>query len=289
MGYNDHITHATRRANPPLSHRQSSPRLAVKPKKKLGQHFLQDEQIAQQIAATVDSRPDLPLLEVGGGMGMLTQYLLSKPRKLCVVDIDNQSVAYLKQRFPNLNILHADFLRMDLSTLFDGSPFVVTGNYPYDIASQIFFKVLDFKDQIPLCTGMIQREMALRLCSEPGNKAYGVLSIFVQAWYDCTYLFTVNEDSFLPKPRVKSAVVALSRNQRTSLGCNEHLFRRIVKTVFSQRRKMLRVSLKGLFPAPEHPSATAFLHNPHLQKRPEQLSIDHFVALTNALEPLLNT
>ena len=224
----------------------------VRPKKNLGQHFLIDLGIAKRIADTVDAYPDIPVLEVGPGMGVMTQYLVDKPRDLKVVEIDRESVAYLNEHFPRLqqNIIGADFLRMSLDDVFDGRQFVLTGNYPYDISSQIFFKMIDNKDLIPCCTGMIQREVALRIASEPGNKAYGILSVLIQAWYDVEYLFTVDETVFNPPPKVKSAVIRMTRNKVTNLGCDEKLFKRLVKTVFNQRRKMLRVSLRQMFATP---------------------------------------
>ena len=223
----------------------------VKPKKNLGQHFLTDLNIAKRIADTVDACPDIPVLEIGPGMGVLTQYLVEKPREVKAVEIDAESVAYLYERFPTLreNILGEDFLRMQLEDVFGGRQFVLTGNYPYDISSQIFFKMLDYKDLIPCCTGMIQREVALRMAAQPGNKTYGILSILIQAWYDVEYLFTVDEDVFNPPPKVKSAVIRMTRNNVSKLDCDEKLFKRLVKTVFNQRRKMLRVSLRQMFPA----------------------------------------
>ena len=258
----------------------------VRPKKNLGQHFLTDLSIAKAIADTVDACPGLPVLEVGPGMGVMTQYLVEKPRPLKVVEIDRESVAYLNEHFPKLreNILGEDFLRMDLNTVFDGQPFVLTGNYPYDISSQIFFKMLDNKELIPCCTGMIQREVALRMASEPGTKAYGILSVLIQAWYNVEYLFTVDEHVFNPPPKVKSAVIRMTRNEVTDLGCDERLFKRLVKTVFNQRRKMLRVSLKQMLPAD---SSLFTLHSSLLTKRPEQLSIPQFVELTNLVAAAL--
>ena len=258
----------------------------VRPKKNLGQHFLTDLSIAKAIADTVDACPGLPVLEVGPGMGVMTQYLVEKTRPLKVVEIDRESVAYLNEHFPKLreNILGEDFLRMDLNTVFDGQPFVLTGNYPYDISSQIFFKMLDNKELIPCCTGMIQREVALRMASEPGTKAYGILSVLIQAWYNVEYLFTVDEHVFNPPPKVKSAVIRMTRNEVTDLGCDERLFKRLVKTVFNQRRKMLRVSLKQMLPAD---SSLFTLHSSLLTKRPEQLSIPQFVELTNLVAAAL--
>ena len=254
----------------------------VRPKKNLGQHFLTDLNIARRIADTVDEPfPSLPVLEVGPGMGVMTQYLAKKPRELKVVEIDRESVAYLKETLPaprSSAIIEGDFLRMDLREVFGGRPFVLTGNYPYDISSQIFFHMLEFKDLIPCCTGMIQHEVALRLASKPGTKQYGILSVLIQAWYDVEYLFTVEPAVFNPPPKVQSAVIRMTRNTVTSLGCDEQLFRRVVKTVFNQRRKMLRVSLRQLLPA-DAPLFT--LHPSMLTRRPEQLSISEFVVLTN--------
>ena len=252
--------------------------MQVRPKKSLGQHFLTDLSVASRIADTVDSCPSLPILELGPGMGVLTQYLMQKERELKVVEIDRESVEYLHSHYPSLhdNILGADFLKMDLSSAFSGRPFVLTGNYPYNISSQIFFKMLDYKDFIPCCTGMIQKEVAERLASAPGSKVYGVLSILIQAWYDVEYLFTVDEHVFDPPPKVKSAVIRLTRNDKTSLGCDERLFRRIVKTVFTMRRKMLRNGMKQIIG-----SDAPMLSDPLFNKRPEQLSIDDFIELTN--------
>ena len=260
----------------------------VRPKKNLGQHFLTDLNIASAIADTVDACPDIPVLEVGPGMGVLTQFLAKKPRPLRVVEIDRESVAYLKETLFRENespIIEGDFLRMDLHQLFDGQPFVLTGNYPYDISSQIFFKMLDNKDLIPCCTGMIQREVAQRMEAKPGTKAYGILSVLIQAWYDVEYLFTVDEYVFDPPPKVKSAVIRMTRNKVQDLGCDEKLFRRVVKTVFNQRRKMLRVSLRQLFTKETMPDAS-FFEKDIMTKRPEQLTIPQFVELTNEIESL---
>ena len=259
----------------------------VRPKKNLGQHFLTDLSIAKRIADTVDEPyGDLPVLEVGPGMGVMTQYLVEKPRPLKVVEIDRESVAYLNENFPKLreNILGADFLRMDLHQVFDGQQFVLTGNYPYDISSQIFFKMLDNRDLIPCCTGMIQHEVALRMASKPGTKAYGILSVLIQAWYDVEYLFMVDETVFNPPPKVKSAVIRMVRNQVEHLGCDEDLFKRVVKTAFNQRRKMLRVSLKQML---TDESLQMIADSPFATLRPEQLSIERFVELTNLVEKAL--
>ena len=254
---------------------------AVKPKKNLGQHFLTDLNIAKAIADTVDACPEIPVLEVGPGMGVLTQYLVTKERPVKVVEIDAESVAYLKEKFAffDENIIGEDFLRMDLNTLFAGKQFVLTGNYPYDISSQIFFKMLDNKELIPCCTGMIQREVAQRIASAPGNKSYGILSVLIQAWYNVEYLFTVDENVFNPPPKVKSAVIRMTRNETTDLGCDEVLFKRVVKTVFNQRRKMLRVSLRQIFG--QKSVSDGFYEQEVMTKRPEQLSVQQFAELTN--------
>ena len=254
----------------------------VRPKKNLGQHFLTDLNIAKQIADTVDVCPELPVLEVGPGMGVMTQFLVEKPRPFKVVEIDRESVEYLQEHFPRLsdNIISGDFLRMDLHEVFNGQQFVLTGNYPYDISSQIFFKMLDNKDLIPCCTGMIQHEVAVRMASQPGNKQYGILSVLIQAWYHVEYLFMVEPGVFNPPPKVKSAVIRMTRNDVTDLGCDEQLFKRVVKTVFNQRRKMLRVSLRQIFNG-EHPASQEFFEDEMMTRRPEQLSIPEFVELTN--------
>lgn len=260
----------------------------VRPKKNLGQHFLTDLSIAKRIADTVDEPyHELPVLEVGPGMGVMTQYLVEKPRQLKVVEIDKESVAYLKQTlFQDAmkqadTIIEGDFLRMDLRKLFDGQPFVLTGNYPYDISSQIFFKMLDNRDLIPCCTGMIQREVALRIASHPGTKAYGILSVMIQAFYNVEYLFTVEPSVFNPPPKVQSAVIRMTRNNVEHLGCDEDLFKRVVKTVFNQRRKMLRVSLRQILP---QNAIDSLSDSPFATQRPEQLTITQFVELTNLVE-----
>ena len=267
-----------------------APMKQVRPKKNLGQHFLTDLSIAKRIADTVDACPDLPVLEVGPGMGVMTQYLVEKPRPFKVVEIDRESVAYLNEHFPKLreNILGEDFLRMDLRQVFDGQQFVLTGNYPYDISSQIFFKMLDNRDLIPCCTGMIQREVALRMAAQPGSKTYGILSVLIQAWYDVEYLFTVEPSVFNPPPKVMSAVIRMTRNEVQHLGCDEQLFKRVVKTVFNQRRKMLRVSLKQILPASALTAdASPLASHPFMTLRPEQLTIPQFVELTNMVEKAL--
>jgi 16S rRNA (adenine1518-N6/adenine1519-N6)-dimethyltransferase len=275
----------------------------VRPKKNLGQHFLTDLSIAKRIADTVDACPDIPVLEVGPGMGVMTQFLVTKPRPFKVVEIDRESVAYLKATLfnpdkpltsnpsPLTSIIEGDFLRMDLRQVFDGQQFVLTGNYPYDISSQIFFKMLDNRDLIPCCTGMIQHEVAVRMASKPGNKQYGILSVLIQAWYDVEYLFTVEPSVFNPPPKVQSAVIRMTRNKVQHLGCDEQLFKHLVKTVFNQRRKMLRVSLRQLLSDDAIASLTAHLSvldsQLSLTLRPEQLTIPQFVELTNQVEKVL--
>ena len=269
---------------------------SVRPKKFLGQHFLKDLPTAQAIADTVDAAPGLPILEVGPGMGVLTQYLLKKGRELKVVEIDFESVAYLLKTFPELGdgLLEEDLLQMQLDRTFGGREFVLTGNYPYNISSQIFFKMLEYRHLIPVCTGMIQKEVAERLAAAPGSKVYGILSVLIQLWYDVEYLFTVEPGVFNPPPKVKSAVVRLTRNGRTDCGCDERLLRRVVKTSFNQRRKMMRGSLKPLFAAlnaeraggslPE--GVADFLARPEMTRRPEQLSVEEFIELTNSIDRL---
>lgn len=259
---------------------------SVKPKKFLGQHFLKDLQVAQDIANTVDACPELPILEVGPGMGVLTQFLMPKERPLKVVELDFESVAYLRENFPALgnNIIEQDFLKMDLAQLFEGKPFVLTGNYPYNISSQIFFKMLDYKDLIPCCTGMIQKEVAERMAAGPGSKTYGILSVLIQAWYRVEYLFTVHEHVFNPPPKVKSAVIRMTRNETQELGCNEKLFKQIVKTTFNQRRKTLRNSISPILD-----KTNPLMTDPIFNKRPEQLSVQEFIDLTNRVEQALNT
>ena len=256
--------------------------MQVRAKKSLGQHFLTDLSVAQRIAATMDGHRHQPLLEVGPGMGVLTQFLLDAGHDLRVVELDRESVQYLQLNFPQLDgrIIADDFLRLDLHTYYGNEPFSVIGNYPYNISSQIFFKVLDYKDQVTCCSGMLQREVAQRLAAQPGNKTRGILSVLLQAWYDVEYLFTVDEHVFNPPPKVKSGVVQLTRNSVTNLGCDERLFKTVVKTGFGQRRKTLRNSLRGLLPPGTPMEATIF------NQRPEQLSVDEFVALPNLIAEL---
>ncbi len=252
----------------------------VRAKKALGQHFLRDVAIAQQIAESLVFEQDrMPVLEIGPGMGVLTQYLLQNPRMdVTAIELDRESVDYLTIHYPQLHLVQGDFLRFDLDILFPEGEFCVIGNYPYNISSQIFFKVLEYKDRIPCCSGMIQKEVAERLASKPGNKAYGILSVLMQAYYDIEYLFTVHEHVFDPPPKVKSAVIRFTRNERKHLDCDEVLFKTVVKTAFNQRRKQMRNSLQALV-GKGHP----ILEEPIFTKRPEQLSVEEFVSLTNLI------
>ena len=249
----------------------------VRAKKFLGQHFLKDLSVAQRIAETISEGR---VLEIGPGMGVLTQYLLKNPNlQTTAIEIDRESVAYLKEWYPELHLIEGDFLKLDLNIIYPDGEFCVIGNYPYNISSQIFFKVLDNKDRIPICSGMIQKEVAERIASKPGKKAYGILSVLLQAYYDIEYLFTVDEHVFNPPPKVKSAVIRMTRNNRQGLGCDEALFKNIVKTAFNQRRKQMRNSLMGIV-GKENP----LLNDPIFTKRPEQLSVDEFIALTKKIE-----
>jgi len=251
-------------------------RRKVQPKKSLGQHFLKDLSVAERIAALLPIDTGLPTLEIGPGTGVLTQFLLASQPDLKVVELDRESAAFLKNHFPSLQgrIIEADFLKLDLADIFPDR-FMVIGNYPYNISSQIFFKVLDFKDLIPICGGMVQKEVAERLASKPGKKAYGIISVLLQAWYDIEYLFTVGPEVFDPPPKVQSAVIRMTRNSRTALGCDENRFRTVVKTAFNQRRKTLRNSLKSLIDGRADIAAL-----PIFDRRPEQLSVEEFVDLT---------
>jgi 16S rRNA (adenine1518-N6/adenine1519-N6)-dimethyltransferase len=250
----------------------------VKAKKNLGQHFLKDLNIARKIVTSIKAEGVCQVLEVGPGMGVLTQYMLENSTYTThVVEIDNESIVYLQQHYPELKdrIIAGDFLTLDLSGLFK-EPFAIIGNFPYNISSQIFFRVLEYRDHIPEVVGMVQKEVAMRIAEPPGTKTYGILSVLLQAFYHIEYLFTVSEHVFAPPPKVKSAVIRLTRNNVTSLGCNEKLFFTVVKTGFNQRRKTLHNSLKPLTKDP--------VLSPLMQKRPEQLSVGEFVELTNLIE-----
>lgn len=254
----------------------------VRAKKHLGQHFLRDLEVARRIAASLPLDGRTSVLEIGPGTGVLTQFLLQNPDiDLTAVELDSESVVYLHQHFPQLKVVEADFLKMDLKSLFSDK-FCVIGNLPYNISSQIFFKMLDNKDQIPCLVGMIQKEVAERMAAKEGNKTYGILSVLMQAYYSIDYLFTVHEHVFDPPPKVKSAVIRLTRNDVSRINCDEKLFKTVVKTAFNQRRKQMRNSLKPLI-AKENPVFT----DPIFDKRPEQLSVDAFIELTNMIEKAL--
>lgn len=249
----------------------------VKPKKNLGQHFLTDQNIARKIVDSLGSNvPDV--LEIGPGMGVLTQFLLQRTDiNLQVIEIDRDSVCYLKENFPQLKkIWSEDFLKTDLAVKFPGK-FSVIGNFPYNISTQILFKVLENRNRIPEIVGMFQKEVAERIASKHGSKSYGIMSVLLQTFYDIDYLFTVSEHVFNPPPKVKSAVIRLVRNQVTGLPCNEEFFIKVVKTAFNLRRKMLRNSLKGI---------CENLPERYATKRPEQLSVSDFIELTVTLENL---
>ncbi|MDH8702229.1 16S rRNA (adenine1518-N6/adenine1519-N6)-dimethyltransferase [Dysgonomonadaceae bacterium PH5-43] len=254
-------------------------RREIRPKKSLGQHFLKDLSIAKRIADTINDYPELPVLEVGPGTGVLTQFLLENKRELTVVELDTESVEYLNNNYAKLKgrIIEKDFLKMNLDEYFS-TPFCVTGNYPYNISSQIFFKVLEYKDKIPCCTGMIQKEVAERLAAKPGKKSFGIITVLLQVWYDIEYLFTVEPVVFDPPPKVKSAVIKMTRNNRTTLDCDESLLRTVVKTAFNQRRKTMRNSLKALIGKDNE-----LLTNPIFNMRPEQLSVEEFIELTKTI------
>lgn len=259
---------------------------AVKPKKSLGQHFLTDLNIAHRIASTIDDAPGLPVIEVGPGTGVLTRFLLEAGRDLTVVELDSESVEYLRgggvKGLDSERIVEGDFLRLDLSEIVPEGKCCIIGNYPYNISSQIFFKVLDNRDMVAECTGMLQREVAERICAPEGSKTRGILSVLLQVWYDCEYLFTVDENVFNPPPKVKSGVIKLRRNKVTDPGCDFKLMRTVVKTTFGQRRKTIRNSARALLPA----GVTFPPDSPLGALRPEQLSVSQFVELTNLIASL---
>lgn len=275
--------------------------MEVRAKKALGQHFLTDLKIAESIVSSlrlpgcgekyISEGEDWPsqTLEIGPGMGVLSQYLLRKPEAdLKMIEIDNESVAYLLSHFPEADgrVIYGDFLKMDLDSLFPGQ-FNVIGNFPYNISSQIFFRILDCRGRIPQVVCMIQKEVAERIAEKPGSKTYGILSVLLQAWYDIEYLFTVGSGAFAPPPKVQSAVIRLTRNARQDLGCDPSDFKFIVKTAFGQRRKTLRNSLKPLIASKasregwDAERLAAFVSDPVFDLRPERLGIEDFVLLTN--------
>ena len=251
----------------------------VRAKKNLGQHFLKDPEIANEIATALEPEGRYKdVLEIGPGMGILTGFLFSREDIRCkALDIDDESIEYLRNHFPfrQNDIIHDDFLKADLSKLFPAQ-FAIIGNFPYNISSQILFRILDMKERVPVMVGMFQREVAERIASPPGNRDYGILSVLLQPWYDIDYLFTVHEHQFDPPPRVKSAILSMRRNKRTELGCDEVFFKKVIKQGFSQRRKTLRNALKPLLPKDAS-------HIPYLDLRAEALGWEQFVELANLL------
>lgn len=253
--------------------------IEVRAKKRLGQHFLTDESVAKAIAETLPMGNGLPVLEIGPGMGVLTKYLkVIHGERLTAVEVDHESVEFLMREMSDVRVVEGDFLKLDLEELFPGGgDFMVIGNYPYNISSQIFFKVLENRDRIPVCAGMIQKEVAERIAARPGSKTYGITSVLLQAFYEIEYLMTVHEHVFNPPPKVKSAVIRMTRNGRKSLGCDERLFIDIVKRAFNQRRKTMRNSLKTLL--------NERIENEDVfNRRPESMSVEEFVALTNLIK-----
>lgn len=256
----------------------------VRAKKFLGQHFLKDEPTAARIADTIDTSPTTAILEIGPGTGVLTQHLLKKDLELTVMEIDRESVAYLKEGFKSehplvshkkFELIAADFLQYDLTTLYPEREFAIIGNFPYNISSQILFKTLEFRNRIPFFSGMFQKEVAKRICEGPGTKTYGILSVLTQAFYRADYLFSVPPSVFSPPPKVDSGVLQLRRKENFKLDCDEPLFFKVVKKAFQQRRKTLRNSLKGF------ELADTLKDHPLFAQRPEQLSVEEFVVLTN--------
>ena len=252
----------------------------VKAKKHLGQHFLKDESIAKAIADTLNLQGYEDVLEIGPGMGVLTKYLLEKPTNTYVVEIDTESVTYLEENYPKLHgkIIAKDFLKYNINEIFEGKQFAIIGNFPYNISTQIVFRALEYRNQIPEFSGMFQKEVAQRICEKKGTKAYGILSVLVQAFYDAEYLFTVSEDVFIPPPKVKSGVLRLRRKENFTLPCSEKLFFSVVKTSFQQRRKTLRNSLKTLNLSDNLREDSIF------DLRPEQLDVSQFIGLTQKIE-----
>jgi len=253
----------------------------VRAKKSYGQHFLNNESIAERIADSLLQIKDVSnILEVGPGMGMLTKYLLEKEANLKVVEADRDMVKHLEYNYPSLtpNIISADFLKVEITDIFEKEPFLLIGNYPYNISSQIVFKMLDHRNLIPEMVGMFQKEVAERIVAPEGNKTYGVVSVLVQAFYKGEYLFTVENGNFTPPPKVRSAVIRLTRKENDDLGCDPKLFKQIVKQSFSQRRKMLRNTMKMFTDSPE------LMEDKFFQQRPEKLSVQDFIYLTNWTE-----
>lgn len=252
----------------------------VRAKKHLGQHFLNDESIAEQIADTMAFKGYDALLEIGPGMGVLTKYLLEKPVTTYVIEIDTESVSYLNEHYPKLHgkIISQDFLKYNINEIFEGRQFGIIGNFPYNISTQIVFRALEYRSQIPEFAGMFQKEVAQRICEKKGTKAYGILSVLVQAFYEAEYLFTVSEEVFIPPPKVKSGVLRLRRKENFTLPCSEKLFFTVVKTAFQQRRKTMRNSLKTLNLSDSLREDSIF------DLRPEQLDVQQFIALTQKIQ-----
>lgn len=252
----------------------------VRAKKHLGQHFLHDENIASKISDTLSLEGYTNVLEIGPGMGMLTKYLIQKPINLIAMDLDSHSVAFLRENYqnPNLQLLEADFLKYDLTQLFGGAPFAIIGNFPYNISTQIVFKMLEWRHLIPEFTGMFQKEVAQRICEKEGSKSYGIISVLTQAFYNAEYLFTVHPGVFKPPPKVESGVLRLRRKKDISLPCDEKMLYKVVKTAFQQRRKTLRNSLKTFQLSDKLKEDAIF------GQRPEQLSVQEFIVLTQKLE-----
>ncbi|WP_108867493.1 16S rRNA (adenine(1518)-N(6)/adenine(1519)-N(6))-dimethyltransferase RsmA [Aquimarina aquimarini] len=268
-----------------------SEKTAVKAKKHLGQHFLKDEEVAKKIGDTLTLQGYKNVIEIGPGMGVLTKYLLQKELHVLAMDLDSESIEYLNTNFQlehnntlkrntTFEVVEADFLKFDLDKIFSEEQYAITGNFPYNISSQIVFKTLENRSRIPEFTGMFQKEVAQRICAKEGNKTYGILSVFTQAFYDAEYLFTVPPDVFNPPPKVDSGVLRLIRKKDYTLPCDEKLFLRVIKTAFGQRRKTLRNSLKS-FQLPEEIRTLELF-----ALRPEQLAVDQFIELTQLIEKL---
>ncbi|HLV38053.1 16S rRNA (adenine(1518)-N(6)/adenine(1519)-N(6))-dimethyltransferase RsmA [Xanthomarina sp.] len=252
----------------------------VRAKKHLGQHFLTDESIAEKIANSLSFKGYKQVLEIGPGMGVLTKYLLKKDSIIHVIEIDPESVEYLKNNYLNLadRVIEQDFLKYDLNLVFNNEPFAIIGNFPYNISTQIVFKALEMRDQIPEFSGMFQKEVAQRICSKEGSKVYGILSVLTQAFYHAEYLFTVPPSVFNPPPKVESGVLLLKRKENYTLPCDEKMLFKVVKTAFQQRRKTLRNSLKT-FNLTDNLKANGIF-----DKRPEQLAVQEFIELTQLIE-----